>query len=105
MNLPVVAPEHRKTKAEMDDIINNAQNITAEILLMIDYAYHNTDQNYDAGLSFLDRLHWKLSMYFDVHWHPQNLKDIVRHSANPAETFLQLLNTILTQQMIDCYGV
>lgn len=103
--LPVIAPEYRKTKAEMDVVIDNVDNITVETLLMIDYAYHNTDKNYEDGLSFLDRLHWKLSMYFPINWQPQNLKDIVRNSASPAITFVQLLNAILTPAMIDCYGV
>ena len=106
-NEMIVAPQYRKTKAEMDNILDNVDenNITAEILLMLDYAYHNTDEDYGDGLSFLDRLHWKLSLYFQINWNMNNLKDTIRNSNQPCNTFVNILNEILTQEMLACYGV
>jgi len=105
--MAVVAPEYRKTKEEIDDMLKNMQDvdITPEILLMIDFAYHNTDRNYDYGLSFLDRLHRKLSMYFPIQWNVPNLKKMIRESNNPCGTFIDILNEILTENMVACYGV
>ena len=105
--MAIVAPEYRKTKEEIDSLLNDMQDvdITPEVLLMIDFAYHNTDRNYDHGLSFLDRLHNKLSIYFPIHWNIQNLKITIRNSNNPSGTFVDILNEILTREMIDWYGV
>lgn len=106
--MAIVAPEYRKTKEEIDSILNQYQDndeISAELLLMIDFAYHNTDRNYDHGLSFLDRLHNKLSIYFPIQWNVQNLKLTIRSSNNPSGTFVDILNEILTRDMINCYGV
>lgn len=105
--LPIVSLEFRKTKDEIVDVIRGVQDteITPEILLMIDYAFHNTDDNYDHGLSFLDRLHKKLSKYFDLQWNIPNLKDMIRSSTYPCMTYLDILNEILTDKMIMVYGV
>ena len=88
-------------------MLNNMQDvdITPEFLLMTDFAYHNTDNNYDEGLSFLDRLHWKLSTYFDIAWVVENLKSTIRESNTPSATFIDILNEILTDEMVVCYGV
>jgi hypothetical protein len=103
----IVAPEYRKTRSEIEQMLNIMQecDITPEFLLMIDFAYHNMDSNYEDGLSFLDRLHWKLSKYFQIQWNVQNLKAIIRSSNNPSGTFVDILNEILTEDMIACYGV
>lgn len=103
----IVAPEYRKTKEEIDVMLGDMQDvdITPEFLLMVDFAYHNGDKNYDHGLSFLDRLHHKLSMYFPIQWNIPNLKKMVRESNNPSGTFLDILNEILDDAKIACYGV
>jgi hypothetical protein len=105
--MAIVSAEYRKTKQEIRDMLNNMQDvdITPEFLLMTDFAYHNTDNNYDEGLSFLDRLHWKLSTYFDIAWVVENLKSTIRESNTPSATFIDILNEILTDEMVVCYGV
>jgi hypothetical protein len=105
--MAIVAPEYRKTKKEIAVLLNHLQDvgITAEVLLMIDYAYHNTDDNYNDGLSFLDRLYTKLSVYFPIQWNVENLKSVIESSNDPSRTFVDILNEILTDQMIECYGV
>lgn len=88
-------------------MVTDMQNIdvTAEVLLMIDYAFHNTDNDYDGGLSFLDRLQAKLSGVFPIQWNIQNLKKFVQDSNDPVQMFLDILNEILTDEMIVYYGV
>lgn len=105
--MAIVSAEYRKTKEEIDDMLKNMQDIdiTPEVLLMIDFAFHNTDRNYDHGLSFLDRLHRKLSIYYPIDWNVENMKLTIRNSNNPAGMYLDILNEILKDDMIACYGV
>ncbi len=93
------------TKKQIDLVLKHVDNITPEILLMVDYAYHHTDQNYDGGLSFLDRLHKKLILYYNIQWVLPNLKDSIRDAPNPQTAFVDILNELLVADMVDCYGV
>lgn len=99
--------QYRKTKAEVFDMLKNIEeaDVLPETLLTIDYAFHNTDENYDDGLSFLDRLHRKLSKFYPIQWNLENMKNTVRNSNNPATTFVDMLNEILTHDMLACYGL
>jgi len=105
--MSIVSQNSRKMKSEIRSMLADMQNIdiTAEFLLMIDYAYHNTDNDYDDGLSFLNRLQSKLSGAFPIQWNIQNLKKFIRESPNPSEMFVDVLNEILTDEMITYYGV
>ncbi len=105
--MAVVSQTNRKTKDEVRLILAGMQHIdiTPEVLLMIDYAYHNTDDDYDDGLSFLNRLQSKLSGVFPIQWNIQNLKKFVRDSSDPSQMFLDVLNEILTEDMIAYYGI
>jgi hypothetical protein len=105
--MATMAPEYRKTKTEVQGMIDSIgdDEITPELLLMIDYAYHNTDKNYDDGLSFLDRLYSKLAIYFPIQWNVNNLKVSIRNSKTPSVTFVAILNEILTTDMIEWYGL
>lgn len=105
--MAVVSQQNRKTKDEVAAMVADMQHIdvTPEVLLMIDYAYHNTDNNYDEGLSFLNRLQAKLSEAFPIQWNVQNLKSFIRNSNDPTQTFLDVLNEILTEEMIVYYGL
>lgn len=105
--MAAVSQQNRKTKVEVRLMVAEMQHIdvTPEVLLMIDYAYHNTDNDYDDGLSFLNRLQSKLSGAFPIQWNLPNLKQFIRNSNDPAETFLDVLNEILSDEMILYYGV
>jgi hypothetical protein len=103
-----VAEEYRKTQAELDELLEKMQDeyeLTPEVLLMIDYVYHNEDDNYEGGLSFLDRLHKKLSLYFSINWDVTNIKNMIRQSEHPEAAFIYILNELLNPEMISCYGV
>ena len=105
--MAIVSAEYRKTKDEVLEMLKNMQDIdiTPEVLLMVDFAFHNTDPNYDHGLSFLDRLHTKLSMYYQIDWNVDNLKLTIRNANDPAGMYIDILNEILEDDMIACYGV
>ena len=102
-----VSSIYRKTKMDITRMLEYSHNIeaTVETLVMIDYAYHNEDENYQEGLSFLDRLHKKLSNFFEISWDVEYLKDLLRKSENPSEDFIAVLKEILTQEMMECYGI
>ena len=102
-----VSSIYRKTKMDITRMLEYSHNIeaTVETLVMIDYAYHNEDENYQEGLSFLDRLHKKLSNFFEISWDIEYLKDLLRKSENPSEDFIAVLKEILTQEMMECYGI
>lgn len=103
----VVAPQYRKTTQEIKSMLNYIHNIdiTPEILVMIDFAYHNRDDNYENGLSFLDRLYGKLSKSFDIDWDLENIKNAIVWSNEPSVTYIEVLKQLLTQEMVDWYGV
>ena len=102
-----VSPNYRKTKMDIATMLEYIHNIeiTPETILMIDYAYHNEDEDYDGGLSFLDRLYKKLSNYFEINWDVEYLKELIRNSEHPSEDFVTVLKEILTEDMVECYGV
>lgn len=102
-----VPEECRKTIEEVTSILKNMKDndITPKVLLMVDYAYHNTDNDYEDGLSFLNRLHTKLSRCFLIEFDLYILKQKTSYSNNPSVDFLDGLNKILTDKMIEYYGV
>ena len=103
----LVPEEYRKSPEEIANLWAYMHNIdiTPEILLMIDYAYYHEDPNYGDGLSFLDRLYNKLSKYFNINWNVENMKILIRTAEDPSSEFIVVLNELLTEDMIDCYGV
>jgi hypothetical protein len=106
--MEIVAPQYRKTIEEVHRMVNNMPdnyNVSPVELLMIDFAYHNSDVDYEDGLSFLDRLHSKLGHYFNIRWNIANIKLMVRASNTPSVTFVDVLNELLTQDMIEFYGI
>jgi len=72
-------PENlRLSVQEVTDKIANIEEgefIHAKQFIEIDYAYHKDDQDYNGGLSFIDRIFAKLSI-FNPHW---NLNEIKQH--------------------------
>lgn len=74
-------------------------------LLMIDYAYHNLDDDYDGGLSFFDRLNKKIGR-FNENWDIEGFKTIVRNSNNPVDVYEDIVKYLLEDQSnIDYYGI
>lgn len=79
--------------------------ITVETLVMIHYAYHHNDTDFDGGLNLLDLLYNKLKKHYEISWDVNGMKDIIRKSCNPEEDYYDLLHQMLTAEMIACYGI
>jgi hypothetical protein len=79
--------------------------ITVETLVMIHYAYHHEDDDFDGGLNLLDLLYNKLKNYYEISWDVNGMKEIIRTSCNPEEAYYDLLHQMLTPEMIGCYGI
>lgn len=93
-------------KKQIDDmlsLVKENDDVPLEVIVMIDHAYHHTDDNYDGGLSFFDRLHWKLSMFFELTWTPEELKEQL--CSGDSDDYMNALRSILDKEKIDIYGV
>lgn len=103
-----VKENHRATKEDISNILatmNDGDDVSVELLVKIHHAYHWMDPDFDGGLSFLDKLHHKLTLYYDVAWDLDGIKSIIRESSKPEEEFYEILRQMLTADMIACYGV
>jgi hypothetical protein len=104
----LIPEKYRKTREEITQMLssNNEIKLTPKILLMIDYAYYHDDPNYGDGLSFLDRLHNKLSNYFNVNWPLDIMKNTIRNAPKPFDAFLNVLYIMLdNQEIMEFYGI
>lgn len=105
MSIRYVPAAYVATKEQIESIIskmNENDEVPLELILMIDNAYHCDDVNYEGGLSFFDRLHWKLSLFFELQWTPEDVKNQVR---NAPEEYMNVLRSLLDSEKIDVYGV
>lgn len=86
----------RVTNNQLNDRIMQLgnQDPDVDILLMIDFAFHHQDDDYDGGLSFIDRIHAKLGR-FHPEWNVQNMKHTIRNANNPIEEYLFVIDTML----------
>lgn len=103
-----IKEKHRVTREELDNVLNGLEvdgEVPLNVLVQVYYFYHNQDSDYEGGLGFLNRLHHKLSMYFDIEWDLDGIKSILRESSKPEEEFYEILHQMLTPEMIACYGV
>lgn len=86
--------------------INEPEDITWKTLLMADYVYHHRDQDYDGGLSFLDRLSKKIGFRHRDEWNIEEFKDWVRNHQNPQNAFIRIIDEMLEDSDdIDYYGL
>lgn len=102
-----ISNEYKFDKNELDNLLANLgeDEATWETLLMVDYAYHNQDNQYDNGLSFLDRLNRKLGR-FHPNWTVNEWKDSIRNSNNPTDEFIRIVSNMLENQSdVAYYGV
>lgn len=95
-------PEVYETLDRMED----GEQVSVNMLVMIHYAFHQYDTDFDGGLNFLDRLHHKLAPYFEeIMWDLDGIKDIIRTSPKPEEAYYEILEQMLTPEMIAFYGI
>jgi hypothetical protein len=91
---------------EIRDLINTANNRVSDLraMIAIDYFYHRQENNYDGGLSMLDRVGRKLRHIYpnlDI----QEMKDRVRNANNEQDMFVTVINEIFRDDAdIGYYG-
>ncbi len=101
-----VEQNYHLTHQELDNHLRNVgDNVSWCDLLMVDYVYHNQEQNYDAGLSFIDRLIRKLGR-FHPEWNSDNIKDRIRNANYPQGEYVRVIQEMLNDPSdIAYYGV
>jgi hypothetical protein len=78
---------------------------TWETLLMVDYMFHHQDNDYDDGLSFLDRLNHKIGR-FHPEWNIEEYKDRIRNSNDPVAKYVHIVSNMLSDPTdVFYYGV
>lgn len=87
------------------DQMEDMNEITVDTLLMVHYAYHHDDIDFDGGLKLIDKLYYKLGLYYDIYWDVQSIKLFIISSPTPDYDYRVILNQLLTPEMIQCYGV
>ncbi len=92
----------RFNQEKLDETMNLLKNANDEVadvpyrlLIAVDYIYHNADNDYDDGLSFLDRLNNKLGA-FHPEWDIQAMKTEIEHSLNPQSKYLKTVASMLS---------
>ena len=96
-----VPEELRKSQENLDVELAKDEPATPELLVMIDYAFHSGDEDYDGGLSFFNRLHNKLSRFYKLFWEPDTIKKTI-HSE---EVYMAVVRSLLDGDKVVTYGV
>jgi hypothetical protein len=98
----------RITREQLEEVLNSLEvdgDVPLSVIVQIYHVYHSKDEDYEGGLGFLNRLHHKLSMYFDIQWDLDGIKSILREASKPEEEYYDILQQMLTPEMIAVYGV
>lgn len=93
---------------DLDAEINQLGNSLADVnlLVKIDYVYHHRDNNYDGGLSMLDRINAKLGRNRVNPWNIESMKDNIRNSMNRQRAFMETIESMFpTLSEIEYYGL
>jgi hypothetical protein len=78
---------------------------SVDILLMVDFVFHHQDDDYDGGLSFLDRIYTKLRQ-FHPDWNVAVMKETIRTANDPVTEYLYVIDTMLgNADDRFCYGM
>lgn len=102
----IYIPKHlRVTKDELEDPLSQ-NDITLSDIVKVHYAYTHDKPDFDGGLNLFDKLKKKLNLYYSnvKNWNLTEMKDRIRNSAYPDIEFMLVLDEILMQDMINCYG-
>ena len=89
-----------------NDINNLGDNVCEfDLLIKIDYCYYHQSNNYDGGLSFLDRINRKLGQ-FHPEWNIENMKNNIRNANDPCEEFIRTIDFMFSDiRDITYYGL
>lgn len=108
-NMMYVPQDLRVSKDNLTNEINQLgedELATVQLLVKVDYVYHHHENNYDGGLSFLDRINRKLGRFQDNNWDIQQMKDQIRNSNNPHGEYMWVIGQMFSDvRNIAIYGV
>ena len=62
-----------------------------ELLVKVDYVYHHHENDYDGGLSFLDRINRKLGRYQENGWDIEGMKNQIRNCNDPHGEYMRMI--------------
>ena len=102
-------PEHlRLSVQEVTDKIGNIEEgefIHAKLLIEIDYAFHHDDQNYNGGLSFIDRIFEKIGR-FHPNWNANEIKQNIMTADDRENAYVdQIIAMFDIPGMKEYYGL
>jgi len=103
----IYTPENLRWTIEDVDHLNTIEgnnDFSLETLIAVHYAYYKDHPEFDGGLYLIDLLWKKLNISYKLVWNIDILKNIVRFSKDPQQTYVDVLNTITTKEMIADYG-
>ena len=91
-----------KTSEELDDYVSYyvQDAFHWEVFLMIDYNNHHKDNDYDGGLSFINRIYDKLGWYH-TEW---NVEEI-RNSIKTKKDYISAISDMLGDEESCMYGL
>ena len=77
-----------------------------DVLMKVDYVYHHHDNDYDGGLSFIDRLYKKVGQYDWNNWDTNQLKENIRNSNDPQAEYVRVISQMLSDNRnVAIYGL
>jgi hypothetical protein len=83
----------------------NSESATVELIVAIHHGCKYKEPTFDGGLSLLNDLYNKLSMYYSLNWNVDDMKRQIRESNDCQEEYMNVLRSILTEEMMECYGL
>ena len=89
-------PQIEEGLEEIDEI-QQEHALNYMILIIIDYTYHHDEEDYDGGLSFLDRLNEKLGEYHPD-WNIDDFKNTIRNAKCPELQYLKTIEMMLEKE-------
>jgi hypothetical protein len=100
-----VSNTYKVSENQLNAVISAAgDNVNWTHLLMVDYYYHHQENDYDEGLSFLDRLNHKLGRFHN--WDVNEMKVRIKNSENPVDEYLLAVSEMLADARdVFYYGV
>lgn len=100
-----IPSNYKVNKHQFDQVYKNLGDITWETLMMMDYAYHHEENEYNNGLSFLTRLAKKLGQ-FHPEWSLNEFENRIITSDNPTNEFVRVIQEMLSDPSdVAYYGV
>lgn len=99
-------PKHLHASREEVENIEETNTITLDDIVRVHYCYFHDTADFDGGLSLFNALKRSLSKFYDsVHsWDIEDMKKQIREAENPQHAYMAMLDGILTEDMIYCYG-